>query len=89
MSLFVEASVAPAESRACTVSRLKPGDRVWVFVQVCCAALKAASSPFTTTRVELAIVLVPLRSRMFVFTIAKKAPPTGEESPSTDKSAIR
>src|ERR1041385_9548487 len=90
MSWFVVASVFPAESNACTLNRLKPAAKPWVIDHVPAAALNAASSPLSTTRAELGMVLLPLSKTALVFTIAKKTPPpTVDPVPATERSAIR
>src|SRR6266511_3606001 len=89
MFWFVEAISTPAASRAWTVNRLNPGESVCVFDQVPCAASNAALSPFTATRTELGMVLLPTSSATFVFKMAKKTPPAdGEPAATRDPRAV-
>src|SRR5580765_7216536 len=86
---FVEERIDPVLFRAAMKSLLTPGLNDWFLLQVPFPALKTASSPLMTTRVEPARVFVPEIKMELAFTSVKNAPDETEADPGTSaRSAI-
>src|SRR4051812_40309314 len=87
--MFVEERIDPVLFKAAMNSLFTPEASAWFLLHVPFPLLKTASSPFTTTRVDPAKVLLPERITELEFTWVKKVPAaTPDPLPVRLKSAI-
>src|SRR5881392_2892368 len=72
--MFVEERIDPVLFKAAMNNLFTPEMSDWFLLHLPVPLLRAASSPFTTTRVEPASVLLPERITELEFTWVKKVP---------------